>query len=94
MSANLADVVSAARRRPDVGVVSDIVDIITPVLPAAGTTNTANVSLMDMVLRNYSVGRLFGMPVLIDGNQAPDSDADVKYGCFAAGEGGGRWNLN
>jgi hypothetical protein len=66
----------------------DIVDVITPVIPAAGSAMYST-GFSDEVLRNYSIGRLFGMPVVIDGNLAIDSDADVKAGCFASGNGGG-----
>jgi hypothetical protein len=46
----------------------DLVDVFTPVVPAAGTTQNAAGALADEVVRNYGVGRIFGMPVIEDGN--------------------------
>jgi hypothetical protein len=66
----------------------DLVDVITPVVPAAGTTNVTGTPLTDDVLRNYSIGRLFGIPIVVDGNIALTASA-AKGGVFSAGEGGG-----
>ena len=66
----------------------DIVDILTPLVPAAGTTQSIWGTLADDVLRNYSVGRLFSMPIVTDGNIALTASA-AKGGVFAAGQGGG-----
>lgn len=46
----------------------DLVDVFTPVVPAAGTTQNAAGALADEVVRNYGVGRIFSMPVIEDGN--------------------------
>jgi len=65
----------------------DLVDVITPVVPAAGSGMYAS-PFSDDVLRNYSIGRLFGMPIVVDGNIAMTAVA-AKGGVFSAGEGGG-----
>ncbi len=67
----------------------DIVDVLTPLVPAAGTTQSAMGAMADDVLRNYSVGRLFGMPFVTDGNLSIDTDDDAKGGVFASGTKGG-----
>jgi len=66
----------------------DIVDAITPVTPAAGTTNVTGTPLTDEILKRYSVGQLFGMPIVTDGNLTLTASA-TKGGCFAMGKGGG-----
>ncbi|KKN04780.1 hypothetical protein LCGC14_1094090 [marine sediment metagenome] len=73
----------------------DLVDVLTPLLPVAGSGSVAGLMGVagEDVLRNYSVGRLFGMPVIIDGNLDTAATAgtglDVKGGVFAAGQRGG-----
>ena len=66
----------------------DIVDVVTPLVPTAGTTNVTGTQLTDDILRNYSVGRLFGMNILQDGNIAFTA-VSAKGGMFAQGRGGG-----
>jgi hypothetical protein len=66
----------------------DIVDILTPLLPAAGTTQSAAGAMADAVLREYAVGRLFGMPVVEDGNVPLTGTSDYKGGIFATGPNG------
>jgi hypothetical protein len=66
----------------------DIVDILTPLLPAAGTTMTMLGSMADDVVRNYGVGRLFGMPIVEDGNITAAAGT-CHGGVFVTGEGGG-----
>lgn len=67
----------------------DIVDVITPVLPVANTLNTTGTALTDEILRNYSIGRLFGMPIVLDGNIVITSDPDARGGIFPMGMGDG-----
>ena len=68
----------------------DIIDVVTPVLPAAGTTQSfGDGPLTADILRNYSVGRLFGMPVILDGNTNPDASSNIKQGVFSTGKNGG-----
>ena len=66
----------------------DLVDVLTPLVPTAGTTQSAMGAMADDVLRNYAIGRLFGMPLIEDGNLAIDSADDVKGGVFASGPSG------
>jgi len=72
----------------------DIVDILTPIAAALVTSGTAqgtqtwSGAAADDVIRNYSVGRLFGMPVITDGNLALTA-VSSKGGVFAAGQRGG-----
>lgn len=67
----------------------DLVDILTPLVPTAGTTSvTAPMSMVDDVVRNYAIGRLFGMPVIEDGNIDTSTIANTaKGGVFNTGEG-------
>lgn len=66
----------------------DIVDILTPLIPVAGTTSVSMAPMADEVVRNYGVGRLFGMPWIEDGNIDTASIANTaKGGVFNTGEG-------
>jgi len=62
----------------------DLVDVLTPTTPAT-ETGAGGGSLGDQVLRNYTIGKLFGMPIIEDGNIPTGT---CKGGCFATGEGG------
>jgi len=64
----------------------DFVDVFTPVIPAAGTTTAMGSALTDEVIRNYGVGRLFGMPYIEDGNIAAAAGT-CHGGIFNTGEG-------
>lgn len=71
----------------------DIVDTLTPILPqlpAAGSTGMQAIgtAFTDDIIRNYTVGRLFGMNVVEDGNLAFTA-VSIQGGAFAQGEGGG-----
>ena len=48
----------------------DFVDVMTPLAPIAGTAGTGvgASNLADEVVRNYAIGRLFGMTYIEDGN--------------------------
>jgi hypothetical protein len=67
----------------------DMVDVFTPTLAQAGETGVGGGSLADATLRNYTIGRIFGMDVYESGNISIDSGKDAKGGVFAAGRGGG-----
>lgn len=68
----------------------DLVDVITPVLPAAGTTNVTGTSFTDDILKNYTIGRLFGMPIVEDGNIPFESNGtDKKGGVFSMAQNPG-----
>ena len=67
----------------------DLVDILTPLVPVAGTTSVSISPMADDVIRNYALGRLFGMPVIEDGNIDTTTIANTaKGGVFGVGEGG------
>ena len=66
----------------------DLVDVVTPVVPVAGTLNVTGTPLTDSILLNYTIGRLFGMPILEDGNLDISTDTAGKGGAFASGIGG------
>ena len=73
-------------------VLNDLVDVITPVVPALAAASTINAAtgtaFTDAILRNYGVGRLFGMNVVQDGNFTIDTGDDVKGGVFSQGQYG------
>jgi len=72
----------------------DIVDVLTPIMPQLVTSGTAQGNqampgtMTEDVIRNYSIGRLFGMPVITDGNLALTA-VSAKGGVFASGQRGG-----
>jgi hypothetical protein len=67
----------------------DIVDVLTPLVPIAGSASVGTSALADDVIRNYGVGRMFGMPIIEDGNIDTVTLANTaKGGVFATGEGG------
>jgi hypothetical protein len=63
----------------------DLVDILTPVLPATDYPFGTTGEMTEDVLRNYWRGQLFGMNVFEDGNIAVDATPDAKGGCFSQG---------
>jgi hypothetical protein len=72
-------------------VILDLADVFTPLVPAAGTTQNAAGALADEVVRNYSVGKIMGMPVIEDGNidLATPAANSAMGGVFTTGVGGG-----
>ncbi len=66
----------------------DLVDVLTPILPSSNYGMVGAAGIADQVTRQYTIGTLFGMPIVEDGN-LPISSNTVKGGCFATGEGGG-----
>jgi hypothetical protein len=69
-------------------VATDLVDVFTPLVPIAGSANVGTSAIADDVIRNYAVGRLFGMTVLEDGNIDTTTIANTaKGGIFNIGEG-------
>jgi hypothetical protein len=69
-------------------VLLDMVDVFTPTLPASGALSAVGSGIAEEVLRNYTVGRVFGMNVYESANISIDSAYDAKGGVFAAGRGG------
>lgn len=72
-------------------VLLDLVDVFTPtaanmtILPLPGV----GAGIAEETLRNYTLGRVFGMTVFESGNISIDSSDDAKGAVFAAGKGGG-----
>jgi len=66
----------------------DLVDVLTPV---AGSASYAT-SFSDDIIKNYTIGRLFSMNVIEDGNMQYEvsgaATSGMKGGVFAQGEGG------
>jgi len=60
----------------------DLVDVLTPIVPTSTYLNTMAGSMTDDVLKNYVLGRLFGMTIIEDGNLTIDSTPDCKGGAF------------
>ena len=78
----------------------DLVDVLTPIVAgtvtaAAGTSTIAawqsiGTAFTDDIIRNYGIGRLFGMNIIEDGNIPNETGtSDKKGGVFSMGEGGG-----
>ena len=66
----------------------DLIDVLTPLVPVAGTTSVSMAPMADDVIRNYAVGRLFGMPWIEDGNIDIAATANsARGGVFNTGEG-------
>lgn len=61
-------------------VLLDLVDVLTPIVPTATYFNITGSPMADDVLKNYLIGRLFGMNVIEDGNITIDSTPDAKGG--------------
>ena len=70
----------------------DLVDILTPIVPVVLAASIGYQAmgggLTDDVIKNYSIGKLFGMPVITDGNLALTA-VSAKGGVFASGQRGG-----
>lgn len=62
----------------------DLVDVVTPLIPTATYTAPGS-PFFDDILKNYGIGRLFGVPIVEDGNI---STTTCKGGMFATGKGG------
>ena len=58
----------------------DLVDVVTPILPAATYLNVTGTALTDEILRQYVIGRLFGMNIVEDGNIDFVTTDDIKGG--------------
>jgi len=70
----------------------DLVDVMTPIVPVvAGASSgyqSPGINFSDEVLRNYQIGRLFGMNIVEDGNLPIDASSDAKGGVFSQGDQG------
>ena len=71
-------------------VLLDMVDVFTPLAHSTSDQmNSVGGAVADEALRNYTIGRIFGMTVYESGNISIDSADDAKGGVFASGRGGG-----
>ncbi len=66
----------------------DLVDVLTPTVPGGTTPATTPGNMTDDVLKNYIIGRLFGMNIYEDCNLNITS-SNACGGVFATGKGGG-----
>lgn len=66
----------------------DLVDVLTPLVQATPYASVGTMGLAEEVLRNYTIGRLFGMPIIEDGNLDISTSTAGKGGVFSTGEGG------
>lgn len=60
----------------------DLVDVVTPIVPTATYLNVMGGEFTDSILKQYTIGTLFGMPIIEDGNITIDSTPDAKGGVF------------
>ncbi len=58
----------------------DLVDVITPIVPTATYLNTQSSPFIDQILKEYSIGRLFGINLYDCGNIA--NSTNTKTGVF------------
>jgi hypothetical protein len=58
----------------------DLVDVVTPIVPTATYSNAQAGAVTDDILRNYTIGRLFGITLIEDGNITVDGTGDMKGG--------------
>ena len=68
----------------------DLVDILTPVTPTTTATYMGidtTTGMAEEVLRNYTIGKVFGMNIVETGNMTA-SGTDYKGGIFQTGKGG------
>lgn len=64
----------------------DLVDVLTPLIPGTAGNVVPMSGIADEVVRNYGVGKLFGVPMVEDGNL---DTTTCKGGMFSSGKGGG-----
>ncbi len=65
----------------------DLVDVVTPLLPAITTTaggGSLSTSFTDSILKRYTIGSLFGMTIIEDGNFSFTGTTDIKGGVFSS----------
>lgn len=65
----------------------DLVDVLTPLIPGTAGNPVPMSGIADEVVRNYNIGRLFGVDIYEDGNLSTSGDA-CDGAVFASGEGG------
>lgn len=67
----------------------DLVDVFTPIIPTATYPSGASpANMSEKILDNYTIGRIFGMPIIEDGNLNISTSTSGKGGVFKTGSGG------
>ena len=70
-------------------VLLDLVDVLTPTLPGSNSHIAVGSGIAEDTLVNYTIGRVFGMPVLESANISIDSTPDAIGVVLSMGTGGG-----
>ena len=70
-------------------VLLDLVDVLTPTAPGSNSHIAVGSGIAEDALANYTIGRVFGMPVLESANISIDSTPDAVGVVLSMGTGGG-----
>ena len=70
-------------------VLLDLVDVLTPTLPGSNSHIAVGSGIAEDTLVNYTIGRVFGMPVLESANISIDGTPDAIGVVLSMGTGGG-----
>ena len=71
-------------------VLLDLVDVLTPTAPGSNSHIAVGSGIAEDALANYTIGRVFGMPVLESANISIDTSSDDAIGVvLSMGTGGG-----
>ena len=70
-------------------VLLDLVDVLTPTAPGSNSHIAVGSGIAEDTLVNYTIGRVFGMPVLESANISIDSTPDAIGVVLSMGTGGG-----
>ena len=70
-------------------VLLDLVDVLTPTLPGSNSHIAVGSGIAEDTLVNYTIGRVFGMPVMESANISIDSTPDAIGVVLSMGTGGG-----
>ena len=70
-------------------VLLDLVDVLTPTLPGSNSHIAVGSGIAEDTLANYTIGRVFGMPVMESANISIDSTPDAIGVVLSMGTGGG-----
>jgi len=64
----------------------DIIDVFSPIIPTTNTGAATPGGIAENILRNFTVGRLFGVDIIEDGNITASASCDGAL--FSRGKGG------
>ena len=70
-------------------VLLDLVDVLTPTAPGSNSHIAVGSGIAEDTLANYTIGRVFGMPVMESANISIDSTPDAIGVVLSMGTGGG-----